>query len=99
MPEASIVKIADNQYSVKGVLMMHTVMSVLAEINGYLNSATEVSLDFKQVENSDSAALALIVAWLSKAKQTGTRLHLCNLPQQITDIAKASDLLDILPID
>ncbi len=99
MAEASIVKVADNQYSVKGVLMMHTVMPVLTEINGYLKSASEVSLDFKEVQNSDSAAVALIIAWLAKAKQTGTRLHLTNLPQQITDIARASDLLDILPIE
>jgi len=99
MSNALLTKISDEQFTVSGELMMDTVMSVLNQINGYLNSQSRISIDFSKVENSDSAALALIIAWLAKAKLSNIDVRLQNLPQQIIDIAKASDLLEVLPID
>ena len=99
MSEVVLDKISDTEFSIKGVLMMHTVMSILNELSNNLKSQSEISIDFSAVENSDSAAVALIVSWLSKAKRLNIKIHLLNLPQQILDIAKASDLLEILPID
>ncbi len=99
MQGVSITKVSDTRFSVEGVLMMHTAMSVLNEVANFFNSQKEISIDFAEVKNSDSAAVALIVSWLAKAKARNIKLHLLNLPQQILDIAKASDLLEILPID
>lgn len=99
MVAVELKKVSDEVFSIKGVLMMHTVMSILNELSNCLNTQTQISIDFSDVENSDSAAVALIVAWLAKAKQQNITVHLLHLPQQILDIAKASDLLEILPID
>lgn len=99
MSDVVLNKISDTEFSINGVLMMHTVMSILNELSNNLKSQSEIRIDFSAVENSDSAAVALIVSWLSKAKQLNIKIHLLNLPQQILDIAKASDLLEILPID
>ena len=99
MSNVLLTKISDDQFTVSGELMMDTVMSVLNQINGYLNGQSKISIDFSKVENSDSAALALIIAWLAKAKLSNIEVRLHKLPQQILDIAKASDLLEILPID
>ena len=99
MAQVSLSKVSDDNYSIEGCLMMNTVMSIISEFNDCLKkSHSEVSIDFAGVENSDSAAVALIIAWLAEAKQNNTELHLVNLPQQIIDIAKASDLMDILHI-
>ncbi len=98
MADVSIKKLSDGHYLVEGVLMMHTVMSVLNEAAFIFNSQQEINIDFAHVENSDSAAVALIISWLAKAKQKNIKLHFLHPPQQILDIAKASDLLDILPI-
>ena len=92
-------KVSNEVFSIKGVLMMHTVMTILNELSNCLDSQKEISIDFSEVENSDSAAVALIIAWLAKAKQRNIKVHLLQLPQQILDIAKACDLLEILPID
>lgn len=99
MAEVLLNKLSDDKFSIKGVLMMHTVMLILNELTSCLKTQSEISIDFSEVENSDSAAVALIIAWLAKAKQRNIKLHLLQLPQQILDIAKASDLLEILPID
>ncbi len=99
MADVSIKKVSDTHFAVQGVLMMHTVMSIINEVANNFNSQNEITIDFAEVKNSDSAAVALIVSWLAKAKIKNIKLHLLNLPQQILDIAKASDLLEILPID
>ena len=99
MSEVVLNKISDTEFSIKGVLMMHTVMLILNELSNSLTSQSEIKIDFSDVENSDSAAVALIISWLSKAKQLNIKIHLLNLPQQILDIATASDLLEMLPID
>ncbi len=98
MFESQLTKVSDEEFSVSGELMMNTVMPVLNELNGHLKSQSNISIDFSAVTNSDSAAVALIIAWLAKAKQLNMTVHLQQLPQQILDIAKASDLLGILPI-
>lgn len=99
MSELELTKISDTEFRIKGVLMMHTVMSIIKDLSNNLKSQSEIRIDFSAVENSDSAAVALIISWLSTAKQMNIKIHLVNLPQQILDIAKASDLLEILPID
>lgn len=99
MSEVVFKRISDNQFSIQGVLMMHTVMSVLNELTNSLKAQSDISIDFSEVKNSDSSAVALIVAWLAKAKRQNIKVHLLHLPQQILDIAKASDLVEILPID
>lgn len=96
---SQLVKVSDEAFAVSGDLMMHTVMPLLNELNACLKSQSKISIDFSKVGNSDSAALALIVAWLAKAKQLNIKVQLKQLPKQILDIAKASDLLEILPID
>ena len=99
MSSTLLTKISDDQFAVSGELMMDTVMSVLNQMNEYLNGQSKICIDFSKVENSDSAALALIIAWLAKAKLSNIDVRLQKLPQQILDIAKASDLLEVLPID
>ena len=99
MPEVFLNKVSEQRFNIKGVLMMHTVMSVLNELANLLDTQSEVTIDFSEVDNSDSAAIALIVDWLAKAKQKNIKVHLVNLPQQLLDIARACDLLDVLPID
>lgn len=99
MSNTALTKISEEQFTLSGELTMNTVMQVLAEFGSQIKPQTRVSINFSSVTNSDSAAVALIVAWLVKARQLNINLHLHQLPQQILDIAKASDLLDTLPID
>ena len=99
MSAATLTKVSETELAISGDLMMHTVMQLLKEVNGYFKPEQPLSIDFSRIGNSDSSALALIITWLANAKKQNITIHLNNLPQQILDIAQASDLLDILPID
>ena len=99
MSNAIFSRVTDDSFSVSGELQMGTVMAVLSDFTRNIPSDSSIRIDFSGVTNSDSAAVALIIGWLAKAKKVNTHIQLVGLPQQILDIAKACDLLEILPID
>lgn len=58
----------------------------------------ELVLDCAGVEKSSSVGLSLLLSFLRDALQAGKPLTIRNLPQDMRDIAKVSDLLEILPL-
>ena len=54
-------------------------------------------VDFGDVGELDSSALALLLAWLREARRLGRDLSLANLPQGLTSIARLYGVADLLP--
>lgn len=55
-----------------------------------------IKLDFKNVEMSDSAGLALIIEWLKAARAKQTAIHLENLPKQLLSLAELGGINSLL---
>lgn len=62
------------------------------------SQAPQLVLDCSEVEKSSSVGLALLLAYLRDAQKAKKALKIRGLPQDMQDIAKVSDLLDILPL-
>jgi phospholipid transport system transporter-binding protein len=58
--------------------------------------AKSIEVDCAGVSESDSAGLAMLVNWLSRAQQLGRGLRFSNLPAEIHALARISDLDEIL---
>ena len=87
-------------FLVEGELNMVTVPTLLqAMASQFPASGSEAHIDLAGVTRSDSAGLALLVEWLRLAKTRNIRLQFHNLPPQLRDIARVSDLLPLLPLD
>ena len=56
------------------------------------------TVDFKNVIVKDNSALALLIAWIRFAKQHQKTITFVNIPKQLLDMAKLSDLENILII-
>jgi phospholipid transport system transporter-binding protein len=59
------------------------------------------TVDLEKVENVDSAGLALLLEWQSRAKRQGHELDFRNAPRdllRLAALAEASDLLGLLPV-
>jgi phospholipid transport system transporter-binding protein len=86
-------------FLVEGELNMMTVPALLQSMSAqFPTSGSEVHIDFAGVTRSDSAGLALLVEWLRLAEARDISLHLHNLPHQLREIARVSDLLPLLPL-
>ncbi len=53
-------------------------------------------VDFRNVTEVDSAAVALAIEWLRKASESGTGLRLANLPAAMQNLAKLYGVSELL---
>lgn len=58
----------------------------------------ELDLDFGHLEKTDSAGLAVLIEWISRARRDGKEIYFRNLPRQLHALAKISEVEDLLPI-
>ena len=76
-----------------------TVPAVWRSANTLLQGASQdLLIDLQQVTHTDSAGLALLLEWMTLARDKQLQIHFRNLPAQLWEIAKVSDLEDILPL-
>ena len=76
-----------------------TVPAVWRSANALLQGANQdLLIDLQQVTHTDSAGLALLLEWMTLARDKQLQIHFRNLPEQLWEIAKVSDLEDILPL-
>ena len=99
MSTSSIQETGDGQFAIKGELSKFTVPSVWRMANPLIQSATQnLVVDLQGVTRTDSAGLALLLEWMTLARSKGLQIHFLNLPTQLWDIAKLSDLEGIIPL-
>ncbi len=100
MSHAVINKQDAQDFQLEGELNLDTAPDLLISMRGQFPSAGSVAtIDLKGVTRSDSAGLALLVEWLRLAEGRDVSLRFANLPDQLREIARVSDLLPLLPLD
>lgn len=88
-----------HHFVVEGELNMMTVPALLQTMHDqFPSNGGEAHIDLAGVTRSDSAGLALLVEWLRLARGRDIRLQFHNLPSQLQEIARISDLTPLLPL-
>ena len=98
MSEAQIKSLGDGRMQLSGVLDLDSVPELLSAIEALNYDAAAVTVDLRGVERSDSAGVALLVAWMRKARQAQRDIRFLNMPSQMLNIARVSGLDAILPL-
>ena len=99
MNHSGIIQQDSQHFLIEGELNMQTVPTLLQVMLSQLPaSGSEAHIDLAGVTRSDSAGLALLVEWLRLAKAGDIRLQFHNLPPQLQEMARVSDLLPLLPL-
>jgi len=99
MSAPNLNKVSDNRYAVVGELNMQTVPGIARQASAFLNGPHgEVTIDLSGVTRADSAGLALLLDWSRVARRQQYTLRFTNLPEQLMQIAKVSELDEILPV-
>jgi phospholipid transport system transporter-binding protein len=82
---------------VSGAVTLANVAGLLEEGRRHLGEGVR-SVDFGEVTEMDSAALALCLAWLRDAKASGAPITFSNLPESLQTIARLYGVHDLLPL-
>lgn len=93
---ASFEVLKDQRARVVGVLDFDTVTGLLAPGSAAIGSGEAAVIDLGGVTSSDSAGLALLIEWLSVAREAGRKLRYENVSSQIKQLAGLSEVDELL---
>ena len=79
-----------------GSLHFTTVSALLTAGVDAINGGRAAVIDLAGVTASDSAGLALLIEWLSVAKAAGRTLRFENIPTQLRQLARLSEVEELL---
>jgi len=79
-----------------GSLHFTTVSALFAAGTTAINAGRAAVIDLAGVTASDSAGLALLIEWLSVAKAAGRALRFENIPSQLQQLARLSEVEELL---
>jgi len=81
---------------VEGSLDFATVTHLLPLGSAAIGAGRAAVIDLSGVTGSDSSGLALLIEWLSVAKQSGHALAYEHIPSQLAQLASLSDVEELL---
>ena len=81
---------------VVGVLHFTTVTALLHVGSDAIANGRAAIIDLSGVKDSDSSGLALLIEWLSIARSESHSLRYENIPTQLHQLARLSDVEELL---
>lgn len=88
----------EGRFALSGELNFDTVPGILRESEREFANQRELSIDLAEVTKANSAGMALLLEWRSRARSNGLELSYSNVPKSIQQIAKVCDV-DLLIAD
>ena len=82
---------------VSGPVTLANAAALLEEGRRHLADGVQ-TVDLGEVSEMDSAALALVLAWLRDAKAAGRAINFANLPESLQTIARLYGVDSLLPL-
>jgi phospholipid transport system transporter-binding protein len=96
-PDSASFETLDGERSrVTGTLGFTTVTPLLPLGAAAIEQGRAAVIDLAAVTGSDSSGLALLIEWLSVARGTGRTLRYENIPTQLHQLARLSDVEALL---
>lgn len=80
-----------------GAVTLSNVAALLEEGRRHIDEGVR-TVDLGEVNEMDSAALALLLAWLREAKARGHELEFARLPESLRTIARLYGVDELIPI-
>jgi phospholipid transport system transporter-binding protein len=81
---------------VSGVMHFTTVTALLAAGIEAIENGRAAVIDLSEVKDSDSSGLALLIEWLSVAKGANRSLRYENIPIQLQQLARLSEVEELV---
>jgi phospholipid transport system transporter-binding protein len=93
---ASFEVLGEERSRVVGALEFATVSALLLVGSDAITRGQAAVIDLSGVTNSDSSGLALLIEWMSVAKFARRTLRFDNVPSQLYQLARLSEVEELL---
>jgi phospholipid transport system transporter-binding protein len=96
MTQCELKRAANGDYQVLGLMGFETAGGLLENSSRAFHGQPDVRIDLGGVTDVDSAGLALMLKWVSLARQEGREISFSNIPQKLLSMARISDVEELL---
>jgi len=90
--------IGGGRFRVEGRLVFDTAAGALEASHKLFADYHAIELDLSGVTGADSAGVALLIEWVSRARHSKCVLHFRHVPEQVLAIARINDVGNMLPV-
>ncbi len=97
-PRATLTRRGGDLY-LGGELTFATAAGLLRELPPLFADGEALLLDLQGVTRGDSAGLALLLEWVEEGRKRGVDLRYRNVPEALINIARFSNVLELLPLE
>ena len=94
--DARLADLGGGRFAVRSELTFKSATAILAQSKRLFADFERISVDMSDVQEADSAGLALLIEWVSWARHFDREIVYENIPQQILAIAQISEVTDLL---
>lgn len=96
MSAVQFTDLGEGRFALEGRLEFETASSAYTQSMIRFSPYTTLELDLSGVSAADSAGLALMLEWVHWAKASAREIRFRNVPDQVRNIARISEVEDIL---
>ncbi len=97
--DVQIIQKPDGSFQLEGELSYSNVSNIYRKTaNLFKKLNDDIQIDLSGVTHSDSAGIALLVEWLSEARDNNQVIQFINVPKQMLEMVRISSLDRVLPI-
>jgi len=99
VPQAAAIEATgEGRVRIVGSLGFATVNTLLSQGSDLIGRGQASVIDLAGVTDGDSAGLALLIEWLSVARQAGRGLRYDNVPSQLHQLARLSEVEELIAV-
>ena len=93
---AQLADLGDGRFAVRSELTFKSATDILAQSKRLFADCERISVDMSDVQEADSAGLALLLEWVSWARRFDRALVSAPIPPPLLAIAQISEVTDLL---
>ena len=96
-PTGKLAELGSGRFALEGELVFRTVTALDRAARSAFKGLADVEVDLSGVTRCDSAALAMLLEWVGRARRGGGALRFRSLPASLLAIAAISEVEGLLP--
>lgn len=86
------------RFLLQGELTFRSAQSALHQVDDVFHEFPQVVFDLAGITRADSAGVGIMLAWLGRARCSGSHLEFVNLPEQLVAIAHVAGVDGMLRV-
>jgi phospholipid transport system transporter-binding protein len=94
--EYELCDLGDGRFELRGNVSFQTAEDILRSSEKLFAGLANIDVNLSAVEQTDSAGLALLLEWISRAANTDTEIQFSDMPEKIQAIAITTEINELL---